>query len=354
MTIIWVILFLSLIILIHEAGHFAAAKWSGVRVDEFGFGYPPKLWGKKVGETLYSINALPFGGFVRIHGETVAGAQTETEEKDRGFESKPVWKRSVIMLAGIAMNIALGWLLFSIVFMVGSPEHLMVGSVAPDSPAALGDIRPGDIIRQATFDSTTLTDPIMSDAMVALVQRAGDGMIQLQVVRGNNVRTLTLQGRMHPPEGQGSLGVSLSGTGFPAQGFWGGIWQGLLVTGESLWLVIVGMIAFFAKIFVTPSVVNTVSGPVGIFSLAAQAGATSFVSLLYLVGFISINIAVLNLLPFPALDGGRFLFLMIEKVKKSPVSYRTQSVVNTVGFVFLVGLMILVTVKDVGRLVSGG
>jgi regulator of sigma E protease len=283
----------------------------------------------------------------------MAGAQDSTGRTEGTLESKPVWRRSIIMLAGIGMNIVFGWLLFVIVFMVGSPQHLVIEQVAEDSPAALGGVMAGDVVMEAVFGDVTLQDPISSREFIDLTKKAGGTLVDFKLRSNGTTRDVALQGRPNPPEGQGSFGILLADTGFASYGFFPAIGEAVRTTGETLWLVAVGLVTFFGKLFLEPKIIDSVAGPVGIFSLAARAGTFGIMPLLHLIAFISLNIAVLNFLPFPALDGGRFLFLLIEKIKGSPVSIRVQTVINVAGFVLLLGVMILITVKDIGRLFAG-
>ena len=166
MTILIVIISLSLLILVHEAGHFFAAKFFGVRVDEFGLGFPPRIFGKKIGETTYSINLLPLGGFVKIYGEDSTGEpgglDANQEDKKRTFSSQPAWKKSVIILAGVVMNVILGWLALSLVFLAGAPKHLAIADVALDSPAREAGLEAGDIILGVEYKGGILKDPVKS------------------------------------------------------------------------------------------------------------------------------------------------------------------------------------------------
>lgn len=354
-TFIIVFLFLSLIILLHEAGHFFAAKWSGVRVDEFGFGYPPRMWGKQFGRTLYSINWLPFGGFVRIFGaDAPKNGEPMPETGAEDFRTKPAWKKSLILLAGVIMNVVLGWVLLILVFMTGSPEHLLISAVAENSPASVAGIRSGDQIVSVLYGDKKLVDPVNSDEFIALVKEAGEAPIAVTVLRAQKEVPISLSGRTNPPKGEGSLGVALVHTGIPKESVWESIRDATVMTGDILVSTVVGLYTFFTRLFVTPAVLDSVAGPVGIFTIAAQASAFGIVALLQLMAILSLNIAVLNLLPFPALDGGRFLVVLIEKVFRRSVPQKIQNGINAVGFIILVGLMILVTVKDIGKIVNGG
>jgi len=347
MIIILVIIGLSVLILVHEFGHFLAAKVFGVKVEEFGLGFPPRLFGKKIGGTVYSVNLLPFGGFVKIFGED---GNEEAERDDKSFSHQPVWRRLAIILAGVFMNAVLGWLVLSSVFAVGAPEHLVIAEVAPGSPAAEAKLKSGDVIWEARAVEV-LGDPVESGAFVDLVENA-PGEIFLKIKRGNDIFEATLAPRKNPPAGQGPIGVSLVEIGFPAEPFFKSFYRGLTATFQTLGLVAGGLWTFFSRLFVSPEVLETVAGPVGIFALSARAGYLGLVYLLQLLAFISLNLAVLNLIPFPALDGGRFLMLIFEKIKGKPISRRLQMAVNAVGFVFLIGLMLVITWRDVLRLLE--
>lgn len=349
-----VIISLSILVLIHELGHFLTAKFFGVKVEEFGFGFPPRLFGKKIGETVYSFNLLPFGGFVKIFGEDgeiKPESANLSLSANNNFSAQPIWKRSLIVLAGIFMNIILGWLLFSSILMVGSPEHLLINSVAKNSPAETQGVKVGDIISEAQYGEIILKDPIKSDEFVSLIKNNADGVFYLKILRGKNLINVSVTGRENPPVGEGSLGVSLTEIGFPKENLIVSLWEGMKKTALMLYLMFASFVQLFSQIFIHPAIVETITGPVGIYSLATEASSLGFVYLFELIALISLNLAVLNFLPFPALDGGRFLFFLIEKIKGSPLSLKFQNIANTAGFIFLVSLMLIVTVQDVLKLV---
>ncbi len=352
MIILAVIISLSVLILVHEFGHFAAAKIFGVKVEEFGLGFPPRLFGKKIGETLYSLNLLPFGGFVKIFGEDSPEEIPSGRPEERSFPAEPVWRRLVIVVAGVFMNIVLGWLVFSAVFFAGAPNHLFIAQVSTGSPALEAGLKDGDVILEAKSGATVLSDPIPSNEFIGLVNAAPGAALDLKVMRGKDVFNVSLEGREVPPEGQGPLGVSLVDVGFADESFGKSIVKGFHMTVSTLRLVTIGFVDFFAKLVVQPSVLETVAGPVGIVALASQAGSLGLVYLFELMAFISVNLAVLNLIPFPALDGGRAVLLIIEKIRMKPVSRKVQTAVNAFGFILLLVLMVLITVQDVGRLLN--
>ncbi len=355
MIIIFVIVGLSVLILVHEFGHFLAAKIFGIKVEEFGLGFPPRLFGKKIGETVYSVNLLPFGGFVKIFGEDGPDPEGGLSGRapaggPRSFAREPVWRRAVVVLAGVFMNVVLGWLVLSFVFGLGAPAHLMIAEVAPASPAAAADLRSGDVVLEARAGEVILRDPVQSAALAEFVKVAA-GEVDLKIKRGRGVFDVKLTPREEPPAGEGPLGVSLVDIGFPAESFGRSFVRGFTATVETLKLVAVGFWNFITRLFVSPEVLETVAGPVGIFALSAQAGYLGLVYLFQLLAFISLNLAVLNLIPFPALDGGRFLMLIFEKIKGKPIPRRLQMAVNAVGFIFLIVLMLIVTWQDVSRLI---
>jgi regulator of sigma E protease len=350
MDILLIIVSLSVLILVHEIGHFASAKFFKVGVEEFGIGFPPRLFGKKYGETTYSVNALPFGGFVKIKGEDGKDENGNEVRDVSNFSSQSVWKRVIMLAAGVCMNMITGWIIFSVVFMAGIPTKLAILEVFPDSPAAKMDIKPNDFIVSATYGEKTLTNPIQTKDFIYLVKEAGENQITIEIERGGEKITKTIEGRANPPEGQGSLGIGLGESGIESKNFFVSIWEGLKYTSEVTQMIIVGFFDLIIKIFSTPDAVKNVAGPVGIVMIAKQATDIGFVYFFQLLGLISVNLAVLNLLPFPALDGGRILMLLIEKIKKNPVSERVQSYVNMVGFFFLIALMLFVTFQDITKL----
>ncbi len=345
MAIFFTIVGLSLIVLAHEFGHFIAAKLSKIGVDEFGFGFPPRLFARRWGETTYSINALLFGGFVRIYGED------GKENDSRAFNNQPVWRRMLVTCGGVLINVVVAWLFFSAVFMAGAPEHLVISDVAPGSPAAAAGIVSGDIIHEVRGGTQTLTIPIKVDAFITLVKEAAvrNEAVVLNVGSvGAGEREVSLVPRANPPAGEGALGVGLAEAGVPQTGFF----KSFLSGAEETWVLakftVLGLMDFFGRAFSAPGTLREAMGPVGIAAAtAAQASTLGFSYLLRLLGFISLNLAVLNLIPFPALDGGRIVFLLIEKLKGSPVSYVVQRLVNASGFVVLLLLMLAVTFKDV-------
>ncbi|MBI3589359.1 MAG: RIP metalloprotease RseP [Candidatus Liptonbacteria bacterium] len=362
MTIILVIIGLSVLILGHEWGHFFAAKKFGLKVDEFGFGFPPRIfaWRPKTkgngtlradqgspGETEYSLNWLPFGGFVKIAGENdrIGGDLDKLrtlppEEKKRIFLFQPAWKRSVIILAGIMVNFVIGWILFSVVFMLGTPKALIITQVQPGSPAETVGIKPNDIVKGY----------VDSETFVNFVNANRGKEIEVTVLRSGGELSLKVVPRVKVGPNEGALGVGLSSAGEERQGFFQSIFYGLEQTGLVTWGTVQGFYLLFKDLVTTGKLAAEITGPVGIFTIANQVGKIGWAYLINLVALISVNLAVINLIPFPALDGGRFFLILIEKVKGSPVPIKLEAILNGVGFALLVALMLVITVRDVVRL----
>lgn len=357
---------LAIVVLVHEWGHFFAARRFGMYVKEFGFGFPPRIWGKKKGETMWSINAIPLGGFVQIAGEDGEDAvpnskekapfsedatqadNTKTQEKsdrevipqERYFSSRPAWQRTIVLAAGVCMNFLLGWLLFSIVFAVGASGSVVVTSVSPDSPAAIAGIKPNDVIYG--FDSL--------DGFLSFVQDHQGEDVMFSVLHDGERQSIQMTPRSDVPEGQGPLGVGVVFGGFERVGIGQAIWEALVYSAHIFSIIFVLLFKLIASIFGGPSIVQNLSGPVGIYQATAQASGLGWVYLLNIIALISVNLAAINIFPFPALDGGRIVFLGLEKMKGGPVSVRVQQIVNASGFFIMIGLLIYVTLQDVWKL----
>lgn len=337
MVIVIVIIGISFLILVHEFGHFLAAKSFGLLVEEFGFGFPPKIFSKKIGETVYSLNLLPFGGFVKIYGET---PQSGAMDRLRSFSHQSAGKRILVILAGVLMNFIFGWLIISSVYIIGVPRSLVITGLNENSPAALAGIKIGDQI--ADFKE--------SDDFIGFVKENRGREIILNIKRGGESIPFKLIPRVDAPPGEGALGVAFSEAGLEKQpllrSFVEGFKTSILIIGSifsGLWSLLVGL-------FTQGKILEGFVGPVGIFGFANQAAGLGLVYLLQLIGLISLNLFVLNVLPFPALDGGRLFFILIEKIKGSPLSPNFEKSANAFGFIVLLILMIAITVRDIGRL----
>lgn len=343
-----IVLGLSLLILGHEAGHFFVAKAFGLKVDEFGFGFPPRITAKKKGDTEYSLNWLPFGGFVRISGERGEFALAEGEDaaaesetpKERLFFTQPAWKKSLIVLAGVAMNFVLGWLLISAVLMIGVPKAVIVTDVQAGSPAATVGFASGDVIK----------DYKDTQSFIGYVNAHRGQEIPIAVLRNGKEVDLNVTPRLVTAPNEGAIGVALQEGGAPREAPLAALWHGLESAAIIGWLTLGAFYDLARQVLTHASLPQGVVGPVGIFGIAEQTGHIGLVYLLQLLGVISINLTVVNLIPFPALDGGRFLITIIEKIKGSAIPQKVEVALNGIGFALLIGLMVFLTVRDVSGL----
>jgi len=341
-----VIIGLALLILGHEAGHFFVAKLFGMKIDEFGFGFPPRIKAIKKGETEYSLNWLPFGGFVKISGEEEQITDPEKlyalppEEKKRYFLFQPAWRRFLVIASGIIVNFIIGWMAISFVIMVGTSPLIIINGVQVGSPAEKAGIAAGDIIKNY---------PTSGDFKNFIDANRGRQMT-LEIIRGGKDLKFTAVPKVSTGPDEGALGVEFSEAGITREKFFPALVSGFK---ESILICEATVSAFyelFKNLIVHGSLMAGVVGPVGIFSVAEKTGNIGLIYLLQLIGLISLNLAVLNLIPFPALDGGRLFLIILEKVKGSPVSIKTQSLINGVGFAVLLFLMAIITVRDVVNL----
>ncbi len=335
-SVILIILGLSVLVLIHEAGHFFAAKSFGVLVEEFGFGLPPRAWGKRIGETIYSFNWLPFGGFVKLYGERHSQEDLNLDIS-KSFSHQSVWKRALVIGAGVAMNFFLGWLLISAVYMVGIPQTLLITEVQKGGLAESAGIQAGDQLLDFRFVSE-LTGFLDANKGVA---------VNLNIQRGDEKFSVSVTPRVEVPEGEGNLGIFLVESGLPKQGFSQSVWEGLKTSVKTMGLIFVGLADLIVGIFTDISVLERFVGPVGIVNVAIQTTQLGAVHFAQLVALISLNLAVFNIIPIPALDGGRLFFLAIEKMKGGPINYKAEMAINGVGFLLLLFLIIAITVKDI-------
>lgn len=371
LTIVVFVITLLVLVVSHEFGHFITAKKLGVKVLEFGFGIPPKIWGKTVGGTLISINWLPIGGFVRLLGEDEVD-QKVLKEKD-SFAAKEVWKRIAIVTAGVVMNMLLAITLFYVVLAAeGFKEQLplliphqfvgvnqvnesliLIGAVSPNSPADKAGIKPGDQITK--INGTKLID---SAQLVDFTkQHAGEKMTLTLSNDQNQTRDVEVTPRVNPPAGQGPLGVELGTVDIaniayatPTQKIFSGVVQSYNLTSYSV-DILGNVISSAVKSKNLEPVSQSVSGPVGMTKLTGEILQTKSPLIPYLnfVALLSLNLAIINILPFPALDGGRLFFLLIEGIVRRRVRADIERFVHMVGMAILLALIVLITFSDIRK-----
>ncbi len=367
MTIIIFIIVLAVLIIVHELGHFLFAKTRGIRVDEFGLGFPPRIWGYKPkgGETLYSLNSIPFGGFVRIFGENPLEAdEISGADKKRSFAHKSRWTQASVLFGGVLFNFIFAWLLFSLGFLSGLPyaetgryadrveePRVLITNVLADSPAAQVGFLPGDEILFVESKTSSLQDGELSvPNIVGAIQRSQGNPLTILVRRGDT----TFNGTPTPEVGivgeEYGIGIAMTKAGTLQLPVHHAIAEGFRLTVSMTKDVTVGLFGVIYDAVSGNGGLSNLTGPVGVAGLVGDASRLGFVHLLSFTAFISIHLAVLNLIPFPALDGGRLLFLAIEGVRRRRISPKVFAVVNTIGFALLMMLLLVVTYKDIARL----
>lgn len=362
-TILIFIAVLLVLIVSHEWGHFWVAKRAGIRVDEFGIGFPPRLFGKKKGETLYSINALPFGGFVKIFGEDATDEQARSDP--RSFVSKPKLVQAAVLIAGVAANMILAWVFISGGYLLGVPgqvesapagahiqdQRLALTTVLPGSPADHAGLQIGDTVTGISSGTEVIEETLTPETFTEFIATHPDE-VTLTFSRGGEHMQSVIDPQPGVVEGKEAIGVGINEIAtitLPVHlAFIEGFKSTIAMTG-AITAAIAGLIADA----VTGSAdTSSLAGPVGIAGLVGDAADFGFAYLLNFTALISIHLAILNLIPFPALDGGRLLFLGIEAVKGSPITPNIAATVNGIGFALLILLMIFVTYQDIIRLVS--
>lgn len=360
----FIIVFISLIglLVLHEFGHFILAKFFNVKVEEFGLGYPPRLIGKKFGETLYSLNLLPFGAFIKIPGEI------ERVEDKRSFSSQPVSKRALIAFGGVLSFWVMAAIIFSIVFNLGArvaiedtansnlvDPKVQITDTSPNSPAQIAELKPGDVIKNFQIPNFKFKIQQVKEVQELTEKYKGQEItltIERRPTSGGypEIFEVSLIPRVSPPKGEGPIGVTLVRTAIKKYPFWQAIFQGILATGNLTLTIIQGYYQVISNIFKGLPSGGQLMGPVGIFQLLSQASQLGISYFLQFLGMIAIYIALFNVLPIPALDGGKLLFLGIEAVRKKPVNPKIEQNVTATFFLLLIVLAIWIAIQDISRL----
>ncbi len=372
-TIIVFILVLSLLVFVHEFGHFFSARRLGVRAEEFGFGFPPrifgvykdkngkwkKVWGNKKVEdnsdTIYSINGILVGGFVKIKGQ-------DGEDKDNSdsFSSKKIWKRAVILSSGVLMNIILASVLISVGLMIGLPRYLdddklpasvtieneqvSIIEVMENSPASIAGLQVSD-----TIVSINNTEIKTGEEVVNIIA-SSTGEVSMVINRSGEDKEIKVNPEIKSETNTQIIGIAFLDSATVKYPWYLAIWEGIKMTGQLLWAIVYSLFDLIRNLIIGSDVAVEVAGPVGIANLTGQMFRLGFIYLIQFTALLSLNLAIINILPFPALDGGRLLFLLIEKIKGKPVKQEVEAVFNNVGFLLLMALIIWVTLKDIIKL----
>jgi regulator of sigma E protease len=367
MTFIIFIIVLGVLILVHELGHFLLAKKAGVKVEEFGFGYPPRALklGRRWG-TDFTLNWVPFGGFVKIFGENyVEEGKGDTNNEIQGKKFTEVSKlwQAAILVAGVFFNFLFAWLLLSTSFFIGVPApvdntfggevrdaKLTIVSVLPESPAAQANLKGGDKIMTAKSEKLTLDNPTPEE-FSNFIEKSED--VNLTLDRGGeilNIDIIPAGGLIDEDLERKAIGISMDMVGTLKLPVGKSFIEGGKTAIDLTYLTAQGIGALIVNGVRGKADLSQVTGPVGIVGLVGDASRLGFAYLLTFTALISINLAVVNLLPIPALDGGRLVVVAIEAIKRSPVNAKFVNYVNLVGFSLLILLMVLITLRDISRL----
>jgi regulator of sigma E protease len=339
------IIILSVVVLAHELGHFVTAKLSRIKVEEFGLGFPPRIFRFKRGETFYSLNAIPFGGFTKLLGE-------EDPTSPGSFASKSHATRFLVLVAGSLMNLILPVLLFTISFIIPHTEvmeKVQISEVATDSPAQQAGLQPGDTILQINHREINNRGNVSYNIQLNL----GSTIDMLIQKSDQTEKVITVTPRWKPPQGQGAIGIVVNGidskTITTSMPFWEAIPQGIIHSWEIIILYKNEIVGSFIK-----GSAPQLSGPIGIAQLTGVVVSAGITPLFEFAALISISLGIFNLFPFPGLDGGRIVFVAIEWFRRGKrISPRTEAIVHTVGFIILICLILIVSYFDIMRIING-
>ncbi|MBI2451290.1 MAG: RIP metalloprotease RseP [Parcubacteria group bacterium] len=358
MTFILFILVLGILVIVHEFGHFIFARYFGVKVDEFGFGFPPRLFGVKKGQTLFSLNLFPLGGFVKIFGE-----EGEGKGDPSSFVSNSALRRALIISAGVIMNLILAWFLFSLIHFLGIPQavekddlkakniKIQILAIQKDSPAEKSGLKIGDAILmlEQKNDVFKISENIPTEDVIKFIKERAGRELVLQILRGKEVIMIKAVPRENPPPREGALGIAIERVGIAASPWYLAPIDGLKTTFNTAALFLYSIFNIVKNLIIGQHQELGITGPIGIAVLTRDIYRLGFIYFLQFIALISINLAVINIFPFPALDGGRLLFIAIEKIKGSPVSQSAEKITHAIGFALLIFLMIFVTFRDIQR-----
>jgi len=359
MSALLVVVILVVLIVGHELGHFVAAKLSKVKVQEFGVGYPPRLFRfGKIGDTEYTLNWLPFGGFVRLFGED------DDKKGPNSFAGASHTRQAVILCAGVFANFILGWLLFTAAFMLGMPTavsedtpgaRLLVSSVIANSPAAESGLIAGDEILSVISENGQGASDLSPSTVSEFIADNGGENLTVTYLRGGEHFKITLapaHSVIEDESGKPALGIAITSIANVQKSLGAAFIDGGIFAVSSLKTVAIGLYTIITDSFGSGVQLKNLVGPVGLVGVVDDASGHGLGHVLGLAGFISINLAIINLIPIPALDGGRLVFVGIEAISRRKVPNVVAGVLNAVGFIAIIALMLAVTYNDIIRLVA--
>ena|SRR2546428_241111 len=354
-TLVLFLLTFTLIVAVHEFGHYITARLLGMKVLEFAIGFGPRLFGVSRGEIDYTVRAIPFGGYVRILGQEDFAIQQQGIGDPRAFTSKPWWSQAIVLVAGVTMNVVLALVVLTIAFASGTTAptgDVRVDQVAANSPAEKAGILSGDIVR--SIDGRQVT---RSQDLVNYVRQKArtESEVSLEIERkGRPVPAIKAIPRAEPPEGEGPLGIRLEDVQGPVSvALPEAVRQAFALTGDT-----VAQIAALPGQLLSSSGGGgaggpQVGGPIQIFGVVGQVAEFGLPTFLKLIGLLSVNLAVLNIIPFPGLDGGRLFFVLVAGIFRKRLSPQVEAAVHAIGFMLLIGVLIVVSFFDIRRVVGG-
>lgn len=375
-SLIFFILVLAVLVISHEFGHFIAAKKTGMKVHEFGFGFPPRIFGLQFKKdnnkhwrivrgnrdlnesdeeygTVYSLNWLPLGGFVKIKGEN-----GDEKSDPQSFAAKKPWQKSIVLSAGVIMNVVLAAVLLIIGYMIGLPQPLdnmtdvsgikdrriEILQTLPGKPAEVAGIKAGDVLLQVG----TLQNPRLKELQDFVDLHKNEELL-VKVRRDQEIIEKKVTPAVYSDTGRGGLGVAIAEIGTVRYPFFTAIWEGIKATGWYLKEILVAFYLLLKGLFSGSGVGEAVSGPVGVAVMTGRVARMGIIYLIQFMAMLSLNLAVFNILPIPALDGGRLLFVLIAKLRRKEVSQKLEGMFHMVGFALLMLLVVVVTVRDVNN-----
>ncbi|MFW5853107.1 MAG: M50 family metallopeptidase [Patescibacteria group bacterium] len=362
-SILFFLIILTLLIFVHELGHFSVAKFFGIKVEEFGLGFPPKLYSKKIGETIYSINMIPFGGFVKMAGEDeIEGSGLTDETKGRRLPDKSKRIQAAVLAAGVVFNLLFAWIVLSIGLIIGWPMSLaglsenfeiletgpvVIQQVVSDSPADKAGLMAGQEI-EAVILNNKKEDIQQAEELSLLIEQMEAKEIGLEVLSTTGEKqSIVLEPTTgFRPNGKRALGVELNQIGLVKTVWWQAPVVGLKMIFSLTILILQSLFEILSGIFVGQSPFDQLIGPVGLAGLVGETSSMGFIYVASLIVLISINLAIINFIPFPALDGGRLFILALEAIRKKEFNQAVISWFNLVGFVLLIALMVYLTVDE--------
>lgn len=351
-----------MLIFVHELGHFIVAKKSGMRVDEFAIGFPPRVFSKKYGETAYSINAVPFGGYVKIHGENPNEDGDEGPDSKRSFANKNRGLQVAVLVAGVLGNVIFAWFILSLGFLTGMPaptdkyenasvsgKTILISGVVADSPAAEAGILAGDVLIKIGSGGRLVNKPTMEQVEEIVSVSSGEP-VYIEYERGTESKETSVIPQAGIFGDKPAIGIEMVSFGQITLPFWSAVYEGGVLTYNMITAVIQGLGGLLVDVVSFKADFSNIVGPVGIAGIVGTASDMGFGHLLSITALISVHLAVINLAPFPALDGGRILFVLVEAIIRRRINPKIQNYVNGLGFLLLMVLMMVITYRDIVKL----